>query len=252
MRNLLWWCICLLLNSGVVSGQWSVVGNTTVVGGQWSVIGKNTPSSPAAHLRQPATDHRLPTTSSQSPPTSHLPCTDSSPTCLAMLGDLAVQNSREMAVVKQAIALQKKKLWTSWLQADGLNPFAIGLRIARNIAGGGDRAALKLEIARLELRCAEVETHLRQTITHSVLAYETAQRQALTSSAKLATHQTRLALFTVAYRLGEGSTAAMLQLWQAESDLQHEIATAQTLLLQRQTQLQALVFPPAPSRNRAF
>jgi hypothetical protein len=85
---------------------------------------------------------------------------------------LAVQNNREIAVLEQAIALQKKKLWTSWLNADGLNPLAVGLRIARNIAGGGDRAQLKLELARLEMRCAELNATLRQAITKTVLDYE--------------------------------------------------------------------------------
>jgi inner membrane protein len=230
----------------VVGGQWSVAGNTTVVGGQWLVIGKNTPSSPATDLRQPATNHRPPATSSPPPATSHLPCSDSSPTCLNTLGDLAVENSREIAVLEQAIAVQKKKRWTSWLNADGLNPLAIGLRIARNVVGGGERAALQLELARLELRRAELATNLRQTITQKLLEYEAAEQECRRAEARLTTHQTRLALLPLAYRLGEGSTEVMLQLWQTQSELQYEVAAAQTLLRQRQTQLHSLVFPRTP------
>jgi hypothetical protein len=105
---------------------------------------------------------------------------------------LAVQNSQEIAVLEQAIALQKKKLWTNWLSADGLHPLAIALRIARNMAGGGERAGAKLELARLALRQAELAAQLRDSVTRMVLAYETAQRQLTKAEAKFVAHQTRL------------------------------------------------------------
>jgi len=76
-----------------------------------------------------------------------LPCSDSSEECLRRLGDLAAENCLELRVIDQAIAYQRRKLWTSWLSADGLNPLAVALRVARNLAGGGDRAAARLEIA---------------------------------------------------------------------------------------------------------
>ena len=174
------------------------------------------------------------------PTANALPCLSSAPTCLQALGNLAVQNSREIAVLEQAITLQKKKLWTSWLNADGLNPLAIGLRIARNVAGGGDRAQLKLEIARLELRQAELETALREAVTQAVLADETAQRQLATKNSSLATHRMRLQFIALAYRWGEGSTETMLQLWQTETDLQAEVENASVACRQRLTQLQAL------------
>ncbi|HZN11509.1 MAG TPA: metal-dependent hydrolase, partial [Blastocatellia bacterium] len=79
-----------------------------------------------------------------------LPCSDSSAECLRRLGDLAVENCLELRVISQTLAYQRRKLWTSWLNADGLNPLAVGLRVARNLAGGGDRAAARLEIAQLE------------------------------------------------------------------------------------------------------
>jgi hypothetical protein len=90
-----------------------------------------------------------------------LPCSDSSAECLRRLGDLAAENCLELRVITQALAYQRRKLWTSWLNADGLNPLAVGLRVARNLAGGGDRAAARLEIAQLERRRAEVEAGLR-------------------------------------------------------------------------------------------
>jgi hypothetical protein len=72
-----------------------------------------------------------------------LPCSDSSAECLRRLGDLAVENCLELGVIDRALAYQRRKLWTSWLSADGLNPLAVALRVARNLAGGGDRAAVE-------------------------------------------------------------------------------------------------------------
>ncbi|MBL8206918.1 MAG: hypothetical protein JNM09_21985 [Blastocatellia bacterium] len=146
-------------------------------------------------------------------------------------------------MLEQSIQLQKKKLWTNWLSADGLNPLAIGLRIARNVAGGGDRAAAKLEIARLELRRSEAETNLRHSILQAVLLYEAAEQNVHGATAKLTTHRNRLAFLTVAYRLGEGSTETMLQLWQTETELEQAVENAQLESRQRLLQLQLLVAP---------
>jgi len=72
---------------------------------------------------------------------SPLPCTDSSPQCIQHLGNLAVDGSLEIRVLDKAIEYQKKKMWSSWLNADGFNPVAVGFRLLRNMIGGGDRAA---------------------------------------------------------------------------------------------------------------
>lgn len=232
MKRLLWWCICLWVVDSplqVVSGQWSVVGITA--------FGDKVPSR-ALRNRQV---QEIPPTGHRPPITDHLPCQDSSPTCLNALGDLAVQNSREMAVVKQAIALQKKTLWTSWLNADGLNPFAIGLRLARNIAGGGDRAAAKLELARLLARRAELATNVRQTVLQAVLEYERAQQQLRAAQTSRATHSLQLRFAEIRYRLGEGSTEAMLQLWQMESELHFTVEAAITMCNQRRLALEIFV-----------
>ena len=218
MRNLLCWCIWLLSISSLF----------------------------AVHSSQSSTKAQSPgtTTANRELPTANaLPCQDSSPVCLTTLGDLAIQSSRELAVLEQAIQLQKKKLWTSWLNADGLHPLAIGLRIARNLAGGGDRAAAKLELSRLELRQAELTTQLRAAITAAVLASETAQRQLTRAETKLAAQQARLQLLTMGYRLGEGSTETMLQLWQTETELQGEVEQAKAECRHRLLQLQSFVVP---------
>jgi hypothetical protein len=149
--------------------------------------------------------------------------------------------------LEQAIRLQKKKLWTHWLNADGLNPLAIVLRIARNVAGGGERAAAQLELARLELRRTELAAQVREAVARAVFAEETAQRAWTQAQSRLTAHQTRLAWLTISYRLGEGSTETMLQLWQQETELQAEVEQARVLCHQRRTQLQGIVFPPLPT-----
>lgn len=235
-RKFLWWCIC-----------WFVSSSLSIA------------SCPAQALPRPIPAEKMDAPQEENNgqrTTDHgLPCLDSSPVCLQTLSDLAVQNSREIAVLDQAITLQKKKLWTSWLNADGWHPFAIGLRIARNLAGGGDRAALKLDIARLELRQAELAAQLRNLSVQAVLAYETSQRQLNVKETKLAAHQVRLRLLTTEYRLGEGNTEAMLQWWQTERELQQEAIEAKAVCQQRLTQLQWLIVPwtirarPAPNKK---
>ncbi len=118
---------------------------------------------------------------------------------------------------------------------------AVGLRIARNLAGGGDRAAAKLELARLALRQAELETQLCESIARAVLDYETAQQQLTSAETKLATQQARLQFITLGYRLGEGNTETMLQWWQTETELQQEVEHAKVACHQRLTYLQTLV-----------
>jgi hypothetical protein len=172
------------------------------------------PNPPDKNYRLPSTVYRL-------------PCQNSSPACLRTLGDVAVRNNLEIRTLDQAIQLTKKKQWTTWLNADGLNPLAIGLRIARNMAGGGDRAALKLDIANLERRRAEVETNLRQSVTQALSDYEAAERRLRLARAKLAAHETKLKWLEATYKLGEGQTETMLTLWQQREDLQAQVITAE-------------------------
>lgn len=166
------------------------------------------------NYRLPSTDYRL-------------PCQDSSPACLHTLGDLAVRHNLELRTLDHAIQLAKKKQWTTWLNADGLNPIAMGLRIVRNVAGGGDRAALKLDIANLERRRAEVETDLRERIAQAIHEYEAAERRLRLARAKLAAHTTRLKWLEAAYQLGEGETETMLTLWQQHTELQAQLTEAE-------------------------
>lgn len=173
-------------------------------------------------------------------PQSELPCLSSEPDCLRTLGDVAISYNLEIRTLDQAIQLAKKKQWTTWLNADGLNPIAMGLRIARNVAGGGDRAALKLDIANLERRRAEVETNLRQSVMQAVSDYEAAERRVRLARAKLTAHEAKLKLLEATYKLGEGETETMLTLWQQREELQAQIVISQGDAEQERIKLAAL------------
>jgi hypothetical protein len=180
-----------------------------------------------------------------------LPCSDSSAECLRRLGDLAAENSAELRVISQALAYQRRKLWTSWLSADGLNPLAVSLRVARNLAGGGDRAAARLEIAQLERRHAEVEAALRLAVAEGAVALEAAGRRRRGAAEGLDAHQARLRLLTVGYRLGERSTEEMLGEWLAGDELRDRAGEAEAGYARALARLRSLLAPPRPPDSGA-
>jgi hypothetical protein len=188
------------------------------------------PNPLGKNYRLPSTDYRL-------------PCQDPSPDCLRTLGDLAVSHNLEIRTLDQAIQLAKKKQWTTWMNADGLNPIAMGLRIARNLAGGGDRAALKLDIANLERRRAEVETNLRERITQAVSDYEAADQHVRLARAKLAAHEAKLKWLEAAYGMGEGETETMLVVWQQREEWQAQIVTTEANAAKETRRLHVLIRP---------
>lgn len=169
----------------------------------------------------------------QTPPA--LPCSTASAECAARLSALAINNSIEIKTLDEAIKYQRKRRWSSWMNADGLNPLAVGFRIARNVAGGGDVAALKLEISQLMRRRAEIEATLRLSITQSLAELDAATRKTQLAHSRLAGHQARTQMVSVSYKLGDGSTEEMLQMWQVGEDLkllaQQSIADEQTAVL---------------------
>jgi hypothetical protein len=230
IKRLLCCCIWLFISKGVVACQLPIASAQT-----------KTPKTSG----QQTTNHQPPTTNHQ------LPCLTSEPDCLQILGDLAVHNNRELALLEQTLRLQKKKLWTNWLSADGLNPLTISLRVIRNLVGGGERAAAKLEIARLEWRQAEQISQIHNQITQAVFAYEVSQQQLAATKDRLTAHQTRLQFSIIEYRLGGVGTETMLQLWQTETELQRDIEQARSLCHQRLILLQLLLIPqmdPSPHK----
>jgi hypothetical protein len=179
-----------------------------------------------------------------------LPCSDSSAECLRRLGDLAAENCAELRVISQALAYQRRKLWTSWFNADGLNPLAVGLRVARNLAGGGDRAAARLAIAELERRRAEVEAGLRLAVAERVAELEAAARRLGLAREREAAHQSRLSLSAVGYRIGEGSTEEMMVLWQTREEMRGRVAEAAADSAWHWARLRALLAAPTPEVTR--
>jgi hypothetical protein len=202
-----------------------------LVGSSWPAVrGESLPTGARGVNGQPAIDQGL-------------PCSDSSAECLRRLGDLAIANNPEMKVIDQALAYQRRKVWTSWLNADGLNPLAMGLRVARNLAGGGDRAAMKLEVAQLERRRAEVEAGVRLAVAQSVAELEAAGDRLAISRARSDEHRLRLRLLTVGYRLGDGSTEEMIRLWQTGEELRGQVRAAEAEQSRARLRLESLLHP---------
>ena len=216
------WCFTWLLLAG---SPWPAVGGQSLPTGERGVNG------------QPAKDYEP-------------PCSDSSAECLRRLGDLAVENCLELRVIDRALAYQRRKLWTSWLSADGLNPLAVALRVTRNLAGGGDRAAARLEIAQLERRRAEVEAGLRLSVAERVAELEAARRRLDLARERKAAHGSRLSLSAVGYRTGEGSTEEMMALWQTREEMRGRVAEAAADVARQQARLRALLAAPVPEGTR--
>lgn len=119
----------------------------------------------------------------------------------------------------------------------------------RNVSAGEDQASAKSEIARSEWRQNEVATVWCCSILRAVLWYKSATQHIHDAKAKLMPHRNRVELLSVAYRLGEGSTETMLQLWQTESELQREVEHVQIERLQQFVPLQSLVLPLSEVRS---
>ncbi len=176
----------------------------------------------------PSSAAAMPTTTPEvtMTPAVQLPCMDSTPACVEKLTTLAVSNSRELQVIGQAMKLQRTTMWTTWLAADSFNPIGSVLKLARNIAGGGERGAAKLTLAQMEMRQSEVARNLREQILTLLVTIETASQRARLSDASLQTHTQRVAILETGYKFGDGDTAAMLPLWERTDQLKAQIETA--------------------------
>ena len=179
------WCFTWLL---LLSSSWPAVGSQSLPTGARGVDG------------QPAMNQGL-------------PCSDSSAECLRRLGDLAVENCLELGVIDRALAYQRRKLGTSWLNADGLNPVAVALRVTRNLAGGGDRAAG--EARDRAAREAAGRGRGRAEALRRRARRRTRGREAAARSGSRAGGGPRIATIALGRRLpdGEGSTEEMIALW---------------------------------------
>lgn len=160
-----------------------------------------------------------------------LPCTSATVECVALLSDQAVTDSPELRTLDQAIEYQRRRGWSSRMNADGLNPVAVVFRVARNVVGGGDVAANKLDVAQLERRRAEVESALRLQVANGLAEIEATRRRHELARAKWATHEARMKLAAAGYRLGDSSTEESLAMWQAGVDLRAQTEQAEDSLI---------------------
>ena len=177
-----------------------------------------------------------------------LPCSEMNVSCVDRLVGQAAERRREIVVIEKAIELQRRKLWTTWITADAANPLSMGLRLIRNIAGGGDRGAIKLEIARLELRKAEMLTSLRESISRRLLELEQAEGELGAVSEKSRMLRNRLQILELVYVAGGESTKGMLELWLQERELQIEKKRIEARLTAGRYDLESLVFGHVASR----
>src|SRR5262245_64546759 len=113
-----------------------------------------------------------------------LPCASRSAECAHMLSDLALKNSAELRTLDQAIAYQKRRGWSSWLNADGLNPLGVGFRLLRNVAGGADVEANKHDTSQRERRRSEVESGLRLAVANGLVDLEAAEQRRQMAAAR--------------------------------------------------------------------
>jgi hypothetical protein len=126
---------------------------------------------------------------------------------------------QRLAATQTRINQQRRGKWKTWVQ-----PNPIG--IVANILGGGDAQRVEQAIGDLELnlgelhrRRAEVETQTREQVLGLVLAIEKLDRSIVGMKSAQAANAQRLAVIEVGYKFGQGSTVAMLGLWeQAEAE----------------------------------
>jgi hypothetical protein len=155
-----------------------------------------------------------------------LPCQTSQPQCLNQLNPAAIAHNLELKTIDQRLTAtqtridqQRRGKWKTWVQ-----PNPIG--IVANILGGGDAQRVEQAIGELELnlgelhrRRAAVETQTREQVLGLVLEIERLERSIAGMKSAQAANAQRLAVIEVGYKFGQGSTVAMMALWeQAEAE----------------------------------
>ncbi|NJP09650.1 MAG: hypothetical protein HC866_09320 [Leptolyngbyaceae cyanobacterium RU_5_1] len=175
-----------------------------------------------------------------------LPCLASSRQCLTTLSEAAIACSPEIKAIDDRLELvgkqikkQYKRRWTAFLplipisgagfSLQGLNP----LNLLANAFGGGASGDLNIKIAELEVRVsdlvrrrAEVMVNHRDDVIDLVLGYEKAERQRSLIQSRILTHRQRVQILEVSYRVGQGTTEGMMNLWQQGEELEVQLTDA--------------------------
>ena len=158
---------------------------------------------------------------------NYLPCKNSSPECIKLLTQRAINHSPELLTIEQRIKIiserlelmeekidySQKKTWTNYITLDPI-------RLIQNIFGGGDlqrdRIAitdLELSVGQLEAAKAELERQkerqkgvVEAEVLRLVLSYESSLRRRDLVFSQLANFQKQQQIELIGYRLGSGST----------------------------------------------
>ncbi len=178
------------------------------------------------------------------------PCLESSPACVEQLTLIVVNNSRELKVIDEAVKLQRAKLWTTYIGADSFNPLSMVFKMARNIAGGGERSERKLVISQLELRRSEIVTSLRAQVSDLLQVIEASDRKKAQAKVLHDAQRAMVATLEVSYRSGDGSTEQMLPVWEKLDYFRVEMATAEANRAAAIQKLLLLIRPSGVERAR--
>lgn len=170
-----------------------------------------------------------------------LPCLNSAPDCLNQLTESATAQNLELTAIDDRLELVARQLdrqyerrWTALLPAIGdlidLNP----LRLIETLFGGGSFRDVDLKMADLELRVSDlmrqraaITVQLHDEVTELVLLVERSDRQIALLRSQLESHEQRLRVMEISYRLGNGSTAQMIGLWQQRENLVAKLTEAE-------------------------
>lgn len=173
-----------------------------------------------------------------------LPCTDASKECLERLTALAVANNQEIRLIEQTTKLQRRKMFTNYIGADSLNFFAMTFKMARNIMGGGDVQTAKLTINTLELRRFQLTQEIAAQVHDLLTTSETAEKRREQSMIAQDAMRAMVAVMEVGYRSGDGSTEAMMPIWEKLAFWEVEVKRAEADRETARRKLLLLVNPP--------
>ena len=146
--------------------------------------------------------------------------------CLEQLTQQAIDHSSEIEAINQQLELTAQRQdyaearqWTSYLTLDPV-------RLLQNVLGGGDVQRDRLAIAGLELETAnlirrreEVAEDIANDVLDAVLDHQSHTLEGRMLATRVETQRQRQAVTEARYRTGQGSTDAMLRVWQRTEDI---------------------------------
>jgi hypothetical protein len=163
--------------------------------------------------------------------------------CAALWTETAVKNSREVKNLTEAIALAKRKQWTSLIDVSTIEPITASIQIIRNVLGGGRFQENKQLIHALELRRSETVTRIRERVIALLLQIEDARTQLREKETALENFSQQIELFEVQYRAGDFDTEKMLAIWEKQKTFRSEIESLRAEIKQTEAALERFARP---------